>query len=183
MGHMDVIAIISDGFNVYFPMAILAFCLATYFSVGSRILSMLGFHQFVGDDEITTDLVDEGRELIKREKRRRQRAEESITRRREFQERFAPDNQTRMRNIEAGRSESNRLRDRDIGASYEGTRIDAEDVTTAFPPDDDIDSRFGASTRYVSSRELEPRFSESYQHDDNYRGRVGMPPRGIFDDV
>lgn len=66
MGHMDVIAIISDGFNVYFPMAILAFCLTTYFSIGSRILSMLGFQQFIGDDELTTDLVDDGRELIKR---------------------------------------------------------------------------------------------------------------------
>lgn len=185
MGHMDVIAIISDGFNVYFPMAILAFCLATYFSVGSRILSMLGFHQFVGDDEITTDLVDEGRELIKREKRRRQRAEESMTRRREFQERFAPEGQlaTRGRNSEITRSENNRLRDRDAGASYEGTRIDAADITAAFPQDDDIDARFGASTRYVSSRELEPRFSDSYQHEDGYRGRVGMPPRGIFDDV
>lgn len=66
MGHMDVIAIISDGFNIYFPMAILAFCLATYFSLGSRLLTMLGFHQFVGDDEITQDLVNEGRDLIKR---------------------------------------------------------------------------------------------------------------------
>lgn len=66
MGHMDVISIISDGFNVYFPMAILAFCLATYFSIGSRLLSMLGFQQFLDDDEFTTDLVEEGRELIKR---------------------------------------------------------------------------------------------------------------------
>ncbi|XP_066993636.1 LMBR1 domain-containing protein 2 homolog isoform X2 [Anabrus simplex] len=88
MGHMDVISIISDGFNVYFPMAMLAFCLATYFSVGSRLLSVLGFQQFLGDDEVTADLVEEGRELIKREKRRRQRAEDSVTRRREFQERF-----------------------------------------------------------------------------------------------
>lgn len=66
MGHMDVIGIISHGFNIYFPMAILVFCLATYFSLGSRFLSMLGFHQFVGDEEMTTDLVEEGRELIKR---------------------------------------------------------------------------------------------------------------------
>jgi hypothetical protein len=66
MGHMDVISIVSDGFNVYFPMAMLALCLATYFSVGSRLLSMLGFQQFVGDDEVTADLVEEGRELIKR---------------------------------------------------------------------------------------------------------------------
>lgn len=63
---MDVISIISDGFNVYFPMAILAFCLATYFSLGSRLLSMLGFQQFLDDDEFTTDLVEEGQELIKR---------------------------------------------------------------------------------------------------------------------
>lgn len=49
-------------------MAILLFCLATYFSIGSRFLSMIGFHQFIGDDEITTDLVEEGRELIKRGK-------------------------------------------------------------------------------------------------------------------
>ena len=65
---MDVIKIVSDGFNIYFPMAILAFCLATYFSLGSRFLSMLGFQQFLGDDELTTDLVEEGRELIKRGK-------------------------------------------------------------------------------------------------------------------
>ena len=65
---MDVIAIISDGFNIYFPMLMLAFCLATYFSLGSRALSMLGFQQFVGDDELTAELVDEGRELIKRGK-------------------------------------------------------------------------------------------------------------------
>lgn len=66
MGHMDVISIVSDGFNIYFPMLILGLCLATYFSLGSRVLSMMGFQQFVGDDELTTDLVDEGRELIKR---------------------------------------------------------------------------------------------------------------------
>ena len=66
MGHMDVISIISDGFNIYFPMLMLLFCFATYFSLGSRFLSFLGFQQFMGDDELTTDLVDEGRELIKR---------------------------------------------------------------------------------------------------------------------
>lgn len=73
----------------------------------------------------------------------------------------------------------------------EGTRYNSEDVDTRFPPEsmDDIDSRFGASTRntinerYDSSHELDHRFSDSYQLGDNYRGRVGAPPRGIFDDV
>ena len=67
MGHMDVLPIISDGFNIYFPMAILGLCLATYFSLGSRLLSLIGFQQFVDDDDdITSDLTEEGRELIKR---------------------------------------------------------------------------------------------------------------------
>jgi len=83
MGHMDVLPIISDGFNIYFPMAILGLCLATYFSLGSRFLSFIGFQQFVDDeDDITTDLTEEGRELIKREKRRRQRLENAESRRR-----------------------------------------------------------------------------------------------------
>lgn len=67
MGHMDVLPIISDGFNIYFPMAILGLCLATYFSLGARLLRFVGFQQFVDDDDdITTDMTEEGRELIKR---------------------------------------------------------------------------------------------------------------------
>jgi hypothetical protein len=67
MGHMDVIAIVSDGFNIYFPTVLLILSVATYFSLGSRLLSALGFHQFVdGDDEMTADLVEEGRDLVKR---------------------------------------------------------------------------------------------------------------------
>lgn len=88
MGHMDVVSIISDGFNIYFPMAMLAFCLATYFSIGSRILSLIGFPQFIDDDDLTSDLVDEGRELVSREKRRRQRCEETAGRRRQYHERY-----------------------------------------------------------------------------------------------
>ncbi|XP_017777102.1 PREDICTED: LMBR1 domain-containing protein 2 homolog isoform X2 [Nicrophorus vespilloides] len=192
MGHMDVIKIISDGFNIYFPMAILFFCVATYFSLGARLLSAVGFHQFIGDDEITTDLVNEGRDLIKREKRKRQRAEEAMMRRREFHERFPPSGRLRTRGstdtIRTVRNddtqESTLLPGRNL--DYEGTR---EEVDTRFPPDlaDDIDARFGVSTRniinerYDSSNELE--FSDGYQLDTNYRNRVGIPPRGIFDDV
>lgn len=66
MGHMEVVSIISDGFNIYFPMVVLAFCLATYFSLGSRLLSFIGFQQFLDDDELTTELIEEGRELVNR---------------------------------------------------------------------------------------------------------------------
>lgn len=199
MGHMDVIGIISDGFNVYFPIAILLFCLATYFSLGARLLSMIGFHQFVGDDEITTDLVDDGRELIKREKRKRERAEESSNRKQDFHQRYPVISRYRIRNsndtvrpvtrelVESTRS--NLLKDGGHVESYEGTRFNSSDVDTSFPPDsnEDISTRFGVSThkiineRFDSSEELDPRFSDSYQS-HNYK-RVGPPPRGIFDDV
>ena len=46
MGHMDVVSIVSDYFNIYFPIALLALTTATYFSLGARILSgplILGF--------------------------------------------------------------------------------------------------------------------------------------------
>jgi len=65
---MDVISIISDGFNVYFPILILAVCLATYFNVGSRILSLLGFPQFLEDDDLVSDYIQEGRLLVVRGK-------------------------------------------------------------------------------------------------------------------
>ncbi|CAH4007401.1 unnamed protein product [Pieris brassicae] len=127
MGHMDVLRIIAEGFNIYFPMLVILLCLATYFSLGSRLLSLCGFQQFVGDDDLTTDLVDEGRELVKREKRRRQRVEESMSRRRDYSERLS----------------AYRPRDTD------GERTDIHSYQRAELPynrQDDIDRRFGEST-------------------------------------
>ena len=66
MGHMDVISIVSDGFNIYFPIAIVVLCFATYFRLGSRFLHLVGFQQFVGDDDMTLELTQEGRSLMKR---------------------------------------------------------------------------------------------------------------------
>ena len=89
MGHMDVISIVADYFNVYFPIALLALSSATYFSLGARLLTMLGFQQFLAQDgDVTLEIVEEGKEHIKREKRRRQRLAESATRRRDFASRF-----------------------------------------------------------------------------------------------
>ena len=47
MGHMDVVSIVSNYFNIYFPILLLLLTLATYFSFGSRLLSSLGFQQFL----------------------------------------------------------------------------------------------------------------------------------------
>lgn len=125
-----------------------------------------------------------------------------MSRRREMQERFPPTSRFKTRNsmdtirspnsddgIESTRA--NLLRGNDHHESYEGTRFNVDDIDTEFPPENiqDVESRFGVSTRniinerYDSSTELDPGFSEGYQLDNNYRNRVGYPPRGIFDDV
>ncbi|OQV19608.1 LMBR1 domain-containing protein 2 [Hypsibius exemplaris] len=86
MGHLDVLPIISEGFNIYFPMLILVLCLATYFRLGTRILNFFGFQQFVDNDDLSVDLVNEGRELMQRERRKRLRAEDTKNRREQLME-------------------------------------------------------------------------------------------------
>jgi len=70
MGHLDLV---SDGFNIYFPILILLLCLGTWFKVGTRCLSSIGFAQFLQSDEFTSDLIEEGKALVNREKRRIER--------------------------------------------------------------------------------------------------------------
>ncbi|XP_062398927.1 G-protein coupled receptor-associated protein LMBRD2a [Sardina pilchardus] len=88
MGSMKVLSFIAKGFYIYYPMLILLLCIATFYSLGTRCLNMLGFQQFMGESNMTTDLVDEGRELIRRERRKRQRTEDGENRRREWRERY-----------------------------------------------------------------------------------------------
>uniref|UniRef100_A0A3Q1EY10 LMBR1 domain containing 2b n=1 Tax=Acanthochromis polyacanthus TaxID=80966 RepID=A0A3Q1EY10_9TELE len=88
MGSMQVLYFIANGFYIYYPMLIVILTIATYFSLGTRCLNLLGFQQFMGDSEMTSDLIDEGKELIRREKRKRQRIEDGENRRREWKERY-----------------------------------------------------------------------------------------------
>ncbi|XP_053151260.1 G-protein coupled receptor-associated protein LMBRD2 isoform X1 [Hemicordylus capensis] len=108
MGSMKVLSFIADGFYIYYPMLIVLLCIATYFSLGTRCLNLLGFQQFMGDNEMTSDLIDEGKELIRREKRKRQRQEEGENRRREWKERYGNhrEDSARNRNVQAEQKES-----------------------------------------------------------------------------
>ncbi|XP_034398147.1 G-protein coupled receptor-associated protein LMBRD2B-like isoform X2 [Cyclopterus lumpus] len=56
--------------------------------LGSRCLNLLGFHQYITDDHLTSDLVDEGREHIKRERRKRQKTEDGESRRWAWRDRY-----------------------------------------------------------------------------------------------
>uniref|UniRef100_A0A8C1WYM2 LMBR1 domain containing 2b n=1 Tax=Cyprinus carpio TaxID=7962 RepID=A0A8C1WYM2_CYPCA len=97
MGSMRVLSFIANGFYIYYPMLIVILCIATYFSLGTRCLNLLGFQQFMGD-EMTSDLIDEGRELLRRERRKRQRIEDGESRRREWRERYAQRDEIAARN-------------------------------------------------------------------------------------
>lgn len=108
MGSMSVLSFIADGFYIYYPILVVVLCIATYFSLGTRCLNLLGFQQFIGDNEMTSDLIDEGKELIRREKRKRQRQEDGENRRKEWKERYGNfrEDSTRNRNVHPEPKES-----------------------------------------------------------------------------
>lgn len=194
MGHMDVLGIISDGFNIYFPMVMLAFCLATWFSLGSRALNALGFQQFMMNESIAAEYVQEGRDLIGREKRKRQREFESRKRRQDNQ--FSGRGLSKYGNNgsgsgSGGNSNINRneiiknsgvglLHERDT-PNYKTTAQKSLDFPRSFS--DEINERFGDSTSVtVGFKGYE--FADSDSDDfDVGRRRTGEPPRGLFDDV
>lgn len=188
MGHMDVISIISDGFNVYFPMAILALCLATYFSLGSRLLSMLGFQQFLDDDEFTTDLVEEGRELIIRERHKRQRAEDSMYRRREYQERFGNTGISSRYRPSRQSTDTVRSLKRDDSVESAGAGL----LRDFDPTDYYVGTRSGTNS-YGANNQFEREYQNAASYNtqfDNTRtfsttntNRVGPAPKGLFDDI
>ncbi|XP_062237824.1 G-protein coupled receptor-associated protein LMBRD2B-like isoform X2 [Platichthys flesus] len=88
MGSMRLLSFISDGFYIYYPMLVLLLCFASFYNLGSRCLNLLGFHQYITDNDLTSDLVDEGKELIRRERRKRQKAEDGENRRRTWREQY-----------------------------------------------------------------------------------------------
>jgi len=113
MGHMDVVSIVQDYFNIYFPILLLILTMATYFSIGSRLLSMLGFQQFLTQEDQTGELVEEGRELVKREKRRRERLVEQQRNKREWRDTWGDSmpsaGEARQRAVGDGGGERERL--------------------------------------------------------------------------
>lgn len=177
MGHMDVLGIISDGFNIYFPMFMLAFCLSTWFSLGSRALNAMGFQQFMTNETVVIEFVQEGKDLMAREKRKRQRAEEAMNRRRD------PTRDRSMRDLSSfGRSAG--LREPGDGL-LRGTNV--MDYSTTSDMDmrrslsDEINERFGISTQpTVGFRGYDMANATT---DEEEERRTRGPPRGLFDDV
>ncbi|KAI8117578.1 LMBR1 domain-containing protein 2 like protein [Lucilia cuprina] len=196
MGHMDVIGIISNGFNIYFPMCMLAFCLATWFSLGSRALNALGFQQFLQNETIATELVQEGKDLIARERRRRQRAEEAMNRRREFPRSDAittNDYINKYRNLSSHNGQSTSTTA--AGIQRPTTHIPSDDLirhgdnlhydTLPRSLSDEINERFGVSTQAqvaFKGSSSTNHYRLEFDDEEETSNRI-EPPRGLFDDV
>jgi len=124
MGHMDVVSIVSDYFNIYFPILLIILTVSTYLSLGSRFLSSLGFQQFLMSDNTSGELVEEGKELIKREKRRRGKLRETGGRRTDPEEgTAAEEEEENIKHMTSSRQVP----------SYSG-RLDQMEITVREPP-------------------------------------------------
>ncbi|XP_034854832.1 G-protein coupled receptor-associated protein LMBRD2 isoform X2 [Mirounga angustirostris] len=180
MGSMKVLSFIADGFYIYYPMLVVILCIATYFSLGTRCLNLLGFQQFMGDNDMTSDLVDEGKELIRREKRKRQRQEEGENRRREWKERYghSREDSTRNRNIHVDSKESSLSDLSTTRSASKYTRANNRTERDRIELLQDVEPLdFNAET--FTDDPLESK-SERYQPGGRY---LSMSQTGIFDDV
>ncbi|XP_033736886.1 G-protein coupled receptor-associated protein LMBRD2-like isoform X1 [Pecten maximus] len=210
MGHMDVISFVSDGFNIYFPIAIVLLCICTYFSLGSRILQFLGFSQFIGDDDMTQEFVDEGREIIRRERRRIERKAEGEARRRQWTEKFGDGSNDRVPPRGNGVEQDGYSRrvpvtvpekeeDLDVEMLHLDLDLEAKHTVPRSPDENDrtellrqaepIDYT-GETTDVLDDWRGHDPTQQSYQSQPvGHSSRFGTqrsfsrPPKGIFDDV
>lgn len=181
---MDVIPIISDGFNIYFPIMIVLLCIGTYFSLGSRLLHFLGINQFIGDDDLTQELVDEGREIVNRERRQRDRKLDSEARRREWNEKYAGRDGEFA--IGSRLEESEDLKIRSNASRYTVPRSpdenDKSELLRQAEPIDYISSNSNAlddfASQPVGGYQSQAQFPRSKAHRSSR-----APPKGLFDDV
>ncbi|KAL0979830.1 hypothetical protein UPYG_G00190360 [Umbra pygmaea] len=109
MGSMRLLPFIADGFYIYYPMLVVLLCIATFCSLGNRCLNLLGFTQYMSQtNDLTSDLVDEGKELIRRERRRRQRSEDGENRKQGWRKRYGE-----QQNVGRNRNGYSELKDDD----------------------------------------------------------------------
>merc|ERR1719228_1734069 len=164
MGHMDVVSIVQDYFNIYFPILLLLLTLATYFSIGSRLLSVLGFQQFLEQEDLTGELIEEGRELVKREKRRRERLLEQQKNKREWKDTWG-DNMPNAREA----------RQRAVA----GVNSDTATERDRLPQIDKQIPKYSANVD-----DLEGGETILWEAESAATGRRSkQPPRNIFDDI
>lgn len=174
-------------------MVMLAFCLATWYSLGSRALNALGFQQFMLDEidqneSISNEFIQEGKGLIGREKRRRQRSEESRSRRRGQQlparelvtnyRSSTANNVSNSRGFDASRTSNDGLLGDGDSFDYNAT---TNQMNRTFS--EEINERFGDSTQIKVGFKGYNELDSDTEDSGRQWNTKGGPPRGLFDDV
>ncbi len=153
-------------------MLMLAFCAATWFSLGSRLLNALGFQQFMANETIASELVQDGKDLIVREKRKRQRAENSLARRREMAQIGSSNPMASSFSYKNSQTPNDGLlRDGSNNLDYNTGLNDAMNRSLS----QEINERFGVSTNVGID------FRPNPDNDIDTNNRIR--PNNIFDDV
>ncbi|CAI8045620.1 G-protein coupled receptor-associated protein LMBRD2 [Geodia barretti] len=73
-GNTSLVPWLTSYFYIYYPALILLVCIATLLSCGTRLASVFGYQKFIGEDDFSADYIDEGKVLMKRERRLRERS-------------------------------------------------------------------------------------------------------------
>jgi len=174
MGHMDVLSFISKGVNVYYPMCIVLVCLATYFSLGTRCLNCLGFQTFIIEDDLSAEYISEGKDIARRERRKREMLTEDGSRKESWSERA----ESAKKKLSARRAE--RLSSNDNATSSTSLASDGQHVKySRFDPESD-------RVELLSAADYDPNgLSSSYSASSSGYGRSssGRAPKNIFDDL
>lgn len=190
MGHMDVVPFIAKGFNVYFPIGVLVFCLATYFRLATRCLHFIGVEQFIADDVMTAELVQGGKALVAAERNRLQRMSERESREEFWREKLADHDPSRpLRRSQdsnkrsfPGGSVASTMESSSANPNY-GDRAaiveHAEPMATVTPIGDDA-SIVDANDWFSGSGGRSGPTTASYS---SRSGASQNPQRGIFDDL
>lgn len=178
MGHMDVLSFISKGVNLYYPMCVVLVCLATYFSLGTRCLNCLGFQTFIIEDEISSEYINEGKDIARRERRKREMLTEDGSRKESWSERA----ETAKKKLSTRRTEheGRRLSDNNHATSSTNLASDGQYVKySRFDTDSD-------RVELLSATDYDPNGpSSSYSATPSGYGRSSSSraPKNIFDDL
>ncbi|CAJ0564635.1 unnamed protein product, partial [Mesorhabditis spiculigera] len=125
MGHLDLLPVVAKGINIYLPMAIIVFCILTYYRLGTRLLHAMGIDQYVADDQFSMELVTSGRALVNLERGRRSRLENREARTSAFAQRVNAAAERVRTGLQRQLSEERRpiVADEELGYSGEDTAI------------------------------------------------------------
>jgi LMBR1-like membrane protein len=71
LSSMNIVPVVGNTFNWFFPALLVLLCVVTFFNLGGRVLTLLKIKRFQFTDTFNDTQIDEGRDLLVRERRRR----------------------------------------------------------------------------------------------------------------